>query len=289
MDDPNVTYKSAFAALQERLGRVPTVHDPEWLAIGNEYSRSYEEEKRGKVEPEANSRRVVRPGYRKGDNARGVDRRPAQASNPAVPEEPSGLGQEDGRAGVVSSGDGPGETEFSRQPAPQAHTGGEEVNMAKCPSCGHLNSYGPDGCMAFGCHCGPDHQWPDPLFPGAPPVPSYVAPEREAPRICPRCGTDRYAGDLLSVSCPVCAWRPNDEEPLSGPGAAQPREEAQSEPGGGNGAPGDCQTAIKGSPLDIYGHRGPNGGVIAECRACRRLWERPARRGRPSSVCEECR
>ena len=37
------------------------------------------------------------------------------------------------------------------------------------------------------------------------------------------------------------------------------------------------------------GERGPGGGVVAQCVACRGLWERPKQRGRPSLKCEGCR
>lgn len=49
--------------------------------------------------------------------------------------------------------------------------------------------------------------------------------------------------------------------------------------------------AINPEPADraLVGTRGPAGGLIAECVACGRLWERPRGRGRPSFKCGECR
>lgn len=61
MDDPNVTYKAAFRALAEKLGRVPGPGDSEWLVITNNYSRSWapaveEPSPRRRPEPEGFSR-----------------------------------------------------------------------------------------------------------------------------------------------------------------------------------------------------------------------------------------
>lgn len=69
MDDPNVTYKRAFAALQKKLGRVPGVQDAEWLVIGNEYSRGWAPAEETVTKPTGGSdvdheaiHRPVRPG-----------------------------------------------------------------------------------------------------------------------------------------------------------------------------------------------------------------------------------
>lgn len=56
-----------------------------------------------------------------------------------------------------------------------------------------------------------------------------------------------------------------------------------------NGA-GSIDRRAMGAPgQETVGGRGPNGGVLATCVACGRVWERERRRGRPSLVCGECR
>lgn len=177
MDDPNATYKTAFAELQAKLGRVPTSSDSEWLAIGNEYSRSYEEEKRGRDEPTSNSRRDVRPSPREGVIADGARNGHADSGNKALPESINA------RLGAVA--------------------GARESD--------------------------------------------------ESPSL-----------------------------PLSGSRAAANISRAGSEPPAGSSSPGISEPAITGT-------RGPAGGIMAACVVCGRAWERPARRGRPSAMCEECR
>lgn len=68
-------------------------------------------------------------------------------------------------------------------------------------------------------------------------------------------------------------------EPLSGPGINQNGGEAVSEPELDANKPERAE-----GPM-----RGPNGGVLAVCVTCGGEWERPARRGRPSFKCGECR
>lgn len=68
------------------------------------------------------------------------------------------------------------------------------------------------------------------------------------------------------------------EEATGGPGINADGERAGTAPDAGNGQPPVLQTG-----------RGPNGGVLATCGKCGRVWEREKRRGRPSLVCGECR
>lgn len=160
--DPNATYKAGFLALTAKLGRVPTTRDPEWLELGNSYSRSYSEEKDARVVEEQKI-------------ARATAGRPEQ-------ERPS------------------------RQPAPQARAMDSEAR-------------------------------------------EELAEAEEAtggPRI-----NAEWEGAESVLSAPV-----------SSPGVSQGL---------------------------IEGDRGPGGGLVGKCEGCGRLWERPARRGRPSYKCEECR
>lgn len=77
--------------------------------------------------------------------------------------------------------------------------------------------------------------------------------------------------------------------------------------GAGNGPGTDLQSAMVEPPpeYDTEGDhpelppapwqrgtaagRGPNGGVLATCEGCGKVWERERRRGRPSAMCGECR
>ena len=86
MADPNAIYKSGFQALADKLGRVPRVTDPEWLELGNEYSRSYSQERDIRLGEEAKASRVASAAAGRPESAR-----------------------------------------FSREPAPQARTGGAEA------------------------------------------------------------------------------------------------------------------------------------------------------------------
>ncbi len=71
-------------------------------------------------------------------------------------------------------------------------------------------------------------------------------------------------------------------EPLSRTRLIAEPEAAVSEPEPSPVNPGPAETAIVPS-------RGPNGGLLARCVKCGRVWERPARKGRPAVKCEECR
>jgi hypothetical protein len=100
---------------------------------------------------------------------------------------------------------------------------------------------------------------------------------REVDRFMGPCGHSRMMGDLLSSSCPVCV-----AEPLSAPRITAEGEEAVSPQNAASSPPTPLQGVREGS-------RGPAGGLILRCHQCRRLWERPATRGRPSFKCPECR
>lgn len=69
-------------------------------------------------------------------------------------------------------------------------------------------------------------------------------------------------------------WR----DPLSGPGISRTASGAET-----------AGTRVDASPRLYQGGRGPNGGVLAVCEACGKVWEREKRRGRPSLLCGECR
>jgi hypothetical protein len=75
---------------------------------------------------------------------------------------------------------------------------------------------------------------------------------------------------------------PTADLPLSGPDKSQTREGA-----------GITLSASVASPRPadglILGSRGPSGGLVYRCVACKGLWERKVGRGRPASKCEECR
>lgn len=157
MSDPNATYKRAFAELTEKLGRVPTPGDSEWLRIGNEYSRSW----------------------------------------------------------------GPAE-EILVKPKPRV-----------------IDSEGPTILLSDGTSR----------------VPAWGP------------GSEAVSGSRINPEPPEA-----ESSPPAPPPPSRPSERARA-----------------ASPLDTYGRRGPNGGVIAECVACGRAWERPARRGRPSFKCGECK
>ena len=85
MDDPNVTYKLAFADLTRELGRLPTA--TECLPLHEEYKKAYEEEK---------------------------------CANTAREKELSVTTTQ--RENAVASAAGPREEGFSRKPAPQARS-----------------------------------------------------------------------------------------------------------------------------------------------------------------------
>ncbi len=78
--------------------------------------------------------------------------------------------------------------------------------------------------------------------------------------------------------------------PLSGPDKPANAGAAVSEPEPSPVNPGGSERAPR-PPREYVGRsgRGPNGGVLADCVACGREWERPLRAGRPASLCEECR
>lgn len=71
-------------------------------------------------------------------------------------------------------------------------------------------------------------------------------------------------------------------EPLSAPRIIPEGPGAASEPDASRVNPGAAEGLREGD-------RGPGDGLVAKCVKCGRLWERPARKGRPAIWCEECR
>ena len=93
MADPNAIYKSGFQALADKLGRVPRVTDPEWLELGNEYSRSYSQERDIRLGEEAKASRVASAAAGRPESAR-FSREPApQARTGGAEARARGLGE----------------------------------------------------------------------------------------------------------------------------------------------------------------------------------------------------
>ncbi len=208
MADPNVTYKAGFLALQEKLGRVPRVSDPEWLELGNRYSASYSEEREARISEERKSgREAGREGTTVVNNESPIQPsrvRPGAVTGPT--DSATTRGGNSHRAGTedLAAAGRPGQESPSRKPAPQAY--------------------------------------------------SYQARESAE----------------------------ESREALSGSRINDPGAGAESVLFAPVSPPGNCDGLQEGD-------RGPSGGLIGKCEACGRLWERPARRGRPAYKCEECR
>lgn len=73
--------------------------------------------------------------------------------------------------------------------------------------------------------------------------------------------------------------------PLSGPRVNENGVGDRTTGEAGNGA----GSIDEGATVTATGGRGPNGGVMATCVGCGRVWERERKRGRPNLVCGECR
>lgn len=107
-----------------------------------------------------------------------------------------------------------------------------------------------------------------------------AAPESPAPAATPN--LERAREDDPGGTRPL---------PLYGPGARAVGEVGPSEPDGVNGAGGICQGEMgAATPVasPVRGSRGPGGGIYAVCGECRRVWERPKRKGRPGKICGDC-
>lgn len=214
MNDPNARYRDGFRALTEKLGRVPTSADKEWVQLHDDYKKGWQ----GQCVSTTGAT-VAGNGNSANATTNGVDTSATTAGT---------------TLNATNAGNG-GPTTTNVQPtAPQARAtpetpaGGSPVLDAR------EDRFDPS----------PDHD---------------------------------------------ADGQPWGNEALTNPGRGETGEDEESTGEAGSGAGRGGERATVGGPLDIYGARGPNGGVIAECVACHQLWERPRRRGRPSYVCGGCR
>lgn len=98
-----------------------------------------------------------------------------------------------------------------------------------------------------------------------------------------------YGWDDKWSPVPAHDAREVGQEALTKPGAAQKAGVAPTSQTDVREAGEAAERPMAASPSLAVGARGPGGGVMAVCQACRRMWERPVARGRPSRKCEECR
>lgn len=206
MSDPNATYKAGFRELTELLGRTPTSADSGWLALHEEYKSAWLPAEETVLAPKVSSPKAIiefcaECGFKR-DIATGIH----DVSSPTT--------RDCERMYPKVSAAGPGDTGFSRKPAPQAGAIGADTRTREG-------------------------------------VPDLMA------------ALERSLG----------------MEPPSGPGINANGAGAASEP-----EPPSSNCGPAEGP-----QRGPGGGLLATCEECGRLWERPARRGRPAVRCEECR
>lgn len=126
MIDPNLIYKAKFAELTELLGRTPVSTDAGWLALHEEYKKSWgpaektvfapraRENGNGRIDVTADSGRIVRSS----ENER------VHLATGGIGSENAGLGNSDISNGhesePLNSAAGTQEQGFSRKPAPQA-------------------------------------------------------------------------------------------------------------------------------------------------------------------------
>lgn len=114
---------------------------------------------------------------------------------------------------------------------------------------------------------------------------------REEWQHCPECGFKRDAITGRHFQLSPTTRDCEHLYPLRGPGGDVEGQVGPSEGDGGNGAVGICQTGIGATTpvtLPVRGSRGPSGGIYAVCAGCRRVWERPRKKGRPGKICGDC-